>query len=115
MRFCRENREKSLLECRRLSSKSWNEKPLIRGSIGLFQVLSHVRIHFFPPNLSSYNIRFQFQIVYYRLQVNLRLYFGFLSLCVRIFYIILLVDFSTNLDPNRVIFLFCGFAFELSF
>ena len=44
VRFGRDNREKLLLECRRSSSKSRNEKPLIRQSIGSFQLLSRVRI-----------------------------------------------------------------------
>ena len=44
VRFCWENREKLLLECRRPSLNPRNEKALIRWAIGSIQALSRVRI-----------------------------------------------------------------------
>ena len=55
----------------------------------------------FPPNLSSCIIRFQFRIVDFN---NFRFYFGFLSLRAQTFLSNSLINFSTSLDPNRVIF-----------
>ena len=53
----------------------------------------------FPPNISSYNIIFQFRIVDL---VNFN--FGFHYLFVKKFLSYSLVDFFVNLDPNLVIF-----------
>ena len=61
VRFRGENREKFLLECRRLSSKSRNEKPLIRQSIGSFWALSQVRIHVFLLIFLPINLYFNFE------------------------------------------------------
>ena len=67
---------------------------------------------FFLPSLLSCSIRLQFRIIDL---VNFIFNFGFLSLHVQKFLSNKLFDFSTNHDPNRVIFLFLGFVFEFSF
>ena len=55
----------------------------------------------FPSNLLSCIINLLFRIVDL---VNFVFNFGFISLRVRKFLSNLLIDFSTNLDPNQVIF-----------
>ena len=55
----------------------------------------------FPPNLLSYIIRFELRIVDLN---NFIFYFEFLSRRVGEFLSNSLIDFSVNLDPNRVIF-----------
>ena len=52
----------------------------------------------FRPNLSSYNIRFQFQLVHF---VNFNFNFGFL---VHKFLSNSLANFFPNLDPNSMFF-----------
>ena len=61
MVFHVENTEKSLLECRQSSSKSWNEKPLIRRSIGLFRALARVRIDIFFLIFLPITLNFNFK------------------------------------------------------
>ena len=55
----------------------------------------------FSLSISSYIIKLKFRIVDL---VNFIFNIGFLSLCVRKFLSNSLLDFSANLDPNRVIF-----------
>ena len=55
----------------------------------------------FCPNLSCYNIKFQFQIIDL---VNLNLILVFCNLLIRKFFFDSLADFSVNLDPNSMIF-----------
>ena len=56
---------------------------------------------YFSPNLLSCIIRFLFRIIDLD---NYRFYFGFLSPRVQIYFYNLLMNFSTNPDPNQVIF-----------
>ena len=61
MRFHRENREKSVIECRQSSSKLQNEKPLIQRSIGSFRALSQVRICVFLLIFLPITLDFNFE------------------------------------------------------
>ena len=96
-----------LLECRRSSSNSRNEKPLIWQAIGSIQALSRFRIRVFL--IISLLITLDFNFESYVKLISI-LILVFCCLRVQKFLLNLLVDFSTNLDPNYVTFNYMDFS-----